>query len=422
MFRQPCQEYTDSCGCAPGSVRQVPAMPAGGSGLCSQLLRLGARWLRRWKALSAGLPAAHAVPMDVPATCWAEPTQHLPFWAVLSRMHVGSSVLPRGPVPAQAGLHVPAAGGARSMPHASHQLAGLSSLVHPLEVALRCNSHRARRRGLVRGHRGEELRMVAGRPRGTGPAPGCASLLPRGFPGAPPTPPHGLAVAEIRMLSLPEVPDPPPDIPPYPFRRRRGTAAGMEPQAEQRPPSILLAIRGSAPSPTRVGGGGGSRSSCTPVRRGCPQPGEPPRAPWSCRHGETGRGRHTEGSRMGMNGHGGFCGWAQLWEGKQCGRAQGHVQRDSPCPGGLPAAQPSRRHPLPSSALPQSVQYPKEAKETCGGRDAGRERRRPPLRALSCRSKLSGVPLCSAALSSPGAIPRACRCPGLSSAHGVGGL
>lgn len=29
------------------------------------------------------------------------------------------------------------------------------------------------------------------------------------------------------------------------------------------------------------------------------------------------------------------------------------------------------RHPLPCSALPQSVQCPKEAKEPCGGRDAG---------------------------------------------------
>lgn len=133
-----------------------------------------------------------------------------PFWAVLSRMHIGSSVLPHGPRPVQAGLHVPAVGGARGTPRVSHHLAGLSSLVHPLEVALRCNSHRARRRGLVRSHRGEELRMAAGQPRGIGPAPGRASLLPRGYPGAPPTPSRGLKIAETQMLSLPEAPDTPP--------------------------------------------------------------------------------------------------------------------------------------------------------------------------------------------------------------------
>jgi len=78
------------------------ALPAGsqrcqleGSGLCSQLPCSGARWLRRRKALSAGLPAAHAVPADVPAARRAEPTQHLPFWAALSGMCVGSSVRPR---------------------------------------------------------------------------------------------------------------------------------------------------------------------------------------------------------------------------------------------------------------------------------------------------------------------------------------
>lgn len=149
-----------------------------------------------------------------PPTCWPRAGQSrsstCPFWAVLSWMHIGSSVLPRGPGPAQAGLHVPAVGGARSTPRVSCHLTGLSSLVHPLEVALRCNSHRARRCGLVRGHRGKELRMAAGWPRGTGPAPGRASLLPRGYPGAPPTPSRGLKVAETQMLSLPEVPDPPP--------------------------------------------------------------------------------------------------------------------------------------------------------------------------------------------------------------------
>lgn len=77
-----------------------------------------------------------------------------------------------------------------------------------------------------------------------------------------------------------------------------------------------------------------------------------------------------EGSCMGMNWHSDFSGWAQLLEGKRCKRTQRHVQRDSLCPGGLPAAQPSHRHLLPSSALPQSVQCPKEAKETCGGRGA----------------------------------------------------
>lgn len=113
----------------------------------------------------------------------------------------------------QGSRHVPAAGGVLIVPRAPRYLTGLSLLVHPLEVALRCNSHRARRRGLVRGHRGEELRMAAGWPRGTGPAPGRASLLPRGFPGAPPTPSHGLEVAETQMLSLPEVLDSPPDVP-----------------------------------------------------------------------------------------------------------------------------------------------------------------------------------------------------------------
>lgn len=54
-------------------------MPAGGFGLCSQLPHSGARWLCRWKALSAGLPAAHVVPANVLATRWAEPKQHLPF-------------------------------------------------------------------------------------------------------------------------------------------------------------------------------------------------------------------------------------------------------------------------------------------------------------------------------------------------------
>lgn len=53
------------------------AMAAGGSGLCSQLAV---------QVESAVSWAAHAVPSDVPATRRAEPTQHLPFWAVLSRM------------------------------------------------------------------------------------------------------------------------------------------------------------------------------------------------------------------------------------------------------------------------------------------------------------------------------------------------
>lgn len=156
---------------------------------------------------------------------------------------------PRSPVPAQAGLHIPAAGGARGAPCASCHLAGLSSLVHPLEVALRCDSHRARRRGLVRGHRGEELRMAVGRPCGTGPAPGCASLLPRGFLGAPPTPPHGLAVAETRMLSLLEVPIPPPDVPLYPSLAQAGCSCGDRAAGRAETPKPAPRWPGLSPQP-----------------------------------------------------------------------------------------------------------------------------------------------------------------------------
>lgn len=81
---------------------------------------------------------------------------------------LGAWRCPAAPCQCQQGSrHVPAAGGVLIMPRAPCYLTGLSLLVHPLEVALRCNSHRARRRGLVRGHRGEELRMAAGWPHGS---------------------------------------------------------------------------------------------------------------------------------------------------------------------------------------------------------------------------------------------------------------
>lgn len=105
----------------------------------------------------------------------------------------------------------------------------------------------------------------------------------------------------------------------------------------------------------------------------------------------------------------------KLREGKRCGcGSQGQMQRHSLIPGGLPAAQPSRMHPLPSSAHPCSVQCPKEAKETRGGRDGGGECWRPPVQAVLLRVQNVRGP------SLPCSPPSAHRCP--ASALLVGGL
>lgn len=137
---------------------------------------------------------------------------------------------------------------------------------------------------------------------------------------------------------------------------------------QSRDPRAPSQQSGAQPPAPSVSGGAGAPAHQYAVA--VPSPVSP-----SGRHGPADMvrragGRHVEGSCVGMNWHSDFSGWAQLLEGKRCKRTQRHVQRDSLCPGGLPVAQPSHRRPLPSSALPQSVQCPKEAKETCGGRGA----------------------------------------------------
>lgn len=76
------------------------AMAAGGSGLCSQLAV---------QVESAVSWAAHAVPSDVPATRRAEPTQHLPFWAMFISDVSGAARCPTA-LCQQAGLHIQAEG------------------------------------------------------------------------------------------------------------------------------------------------------------------------------------------------------------------------------------------------------------------------------------------------------------------------
>lgn len=147
----------------------------------------------------------------------------------------------------------------------------LCSTVHPLEVALWCHGHRAGRRGLVRGHRGQELRVAPGWPLGTGPV--CVLPLSVSAEGLPPgsaTPSHGLAAPGTQMLFSARgagsllLTFPTSLLAPW-----AGAAVGRELLAEQGPPGSPLAIRGSAPSPKCVGG---SRRCLTLVHPGCTHP------------------------------------------------------------------------------------------------------------------------------------------------------
>lgn len=235
----------------------------------------------------------------------------------------------------------------------------LCSAVHPLEVALRRDSHRARRRGLVRGHRGQELSVAPGWPLGTGPVLGLASLCR----GAPP-----------RLC--------------HPFPRTRSSK-----NTDAFSAGGAGSLSRCSPYPSwhgRVQLWGGSRRQSRDPRAASRQSGAQPPAPSVS--GAAGGPSHRYVLAVpipgvavwppGRDGHGEVHG-RKLREGKRCGcGSQGQMQRHSPIPGGLPAARPSRTHPLPSCAHPCSVQCPKEAKETRGGRDGGGERWRPPVRAV----------------------------------------
>lgn len=98
---------------------------------------------------------------------------------------------------------------------------------------------------------------------------GSCLSLPRGSPEAlPPLPAdsqlqeHGCFLCRRCRISLPMFP--------MSLLARAGAAVGREPLAEQGPPGSLPAIRGSAPSPERVGGSG---RCLTPVHPGCAHPG-----------------------------------------------------------------------------------------------------------------------------------------------------
>lgn len=235
----------------------------------------------------------------------------------------------------------------------------LCSTVHPLEVALRCHGHRAGRRGLVRGHRGQELRVAPGWPPWHQDQ---RRVLPFSAEGIPPrgsaTPSRGLAAPGARMLSLPEVSD--------------------------------LSLSRRSPRPSRQSGAQLSAPSVSGASRRCLTPACPGRAhPRMARAGggtgkeAVGRGSHVDVPR---------------WQ----------MQRHSLVPGGLPAARPrSRGHPLPFSAHPWSVQCPKEAKEPRGGRDGMEEGSAgdPLSRLSSYGSKPLGGP------SLPCSPPSARRCP-----------
>lgn len=142
-----CSGKTPITARAPGCVHQIPATPAGSSGLCSQL-PVGKRCQPGGRRHTLSLRA--------------RPTRRCLFGMACAGGRAGRVA------------RVPCHG------HGLSRV--LCPTVHPLEVALWRDSHRAGRRGLVRGHRGQELRVAPGWPLGTGAALGPACLCP----GAPP--------------------------------------------------------------------------------------------------------------------------------------------------------------------------------------------------------------------------------------------
>lgn len=178
-------------------------------------------------------------------TRWAEPTQHLPFLGcVISDVCRELGAAPRH--------HASAGRAARPRWwHTGDILTGLSSFSpSPGSGSSARQPSRwaawpcpwSSQQGTKDGG-GAALRHST---RGTAPAPGRAPLLPRGFLGAPPPLPHGLAFAETLMLSLPEAPDPPPDAPLYLSKRScRDGAAGRAETPPQHPPCN----RGLSPQP-----------------------------------------------------------------------------------------------------------------------------------------------------------------------------
>lgn len=174
--------------------------------------------------------------------------------------------------------------------------------------------------------------------------PVSAEGLPRGSA----TPSHGLTAPGARMLSLPEVLDLSPDVPHIP-PGTGGCSCGEGAAGRAGTPRQPPGNQGLSPQPRMCQG-----------QREVPHTG----TAWLCPSQVLGWDGQEEARRR-----------------KRCGCAQGQMQRHSLIPGGLPGTQPSWRYPLPSSAHPWSVQCPKEAKETRGGRDGG-EHWRPPVQAV----------------------------------------
>lgn len=220
-------------------------MPAGGSGLCSQLPPCsGAHWLCQQKALSAGLPVAHVVPAEGRA-CHALGRADAAL-AIFGLCYLGCASEARcclmAPCQRRQGCTSPL------VAHWGHPVTLLVSppLVHPLEVALWCDSHRAGRRGLVRGHRSKELRMAVGWPRGTAPTAQhlrhstCARMClspAKGLPRGSTAPsPRTCICRNTDAFSLLEAPDPPPDVHLYLSRRSCRDGAAGRAETPQHPP------------------------------------------------------------------------------------------------------------------------------------------------------------------------------------------
>lgn len=297
----------------------------------------------RWEALSAGQPAAHAVLAAAPATCRAELTRHCLFGMPCPGGRAGrAGRMARVPCHGHSPSHP------RALLRSPSPGSGSSARQPSRSAAWPC-----------------PWSSRPGTERGTGVAPrhrtgaGSCLSLPRGSPEAlPPLPvdsqlqnTDAFSAGGAGSLSR---------CSPYPSWHGRVQLWGGS-RRQSRDPRAASRQSGAQPPAPSVSGAAGGPSHRYVLA--VPIPGV---AVWP----------------PGRDGHGEVHG-RKLREGKRCGcGSQGQMQRHSPIPGGLPAARPSRMHPLPSCAHPCSVQCPKEAKETRGGRDGGGERWRPPVQAV----------------------------------------
>ncbi|OWK51221.1 Peptidyl-prolyl cis-trans isomerase FKBP8, partial [Lonchura striata] len=252
-----------------------------------------------------------------------------------------------------------------------------TALVHPLEVALRRDGHRAGRRGFVRGHRGQELRVAPGQPLGTGPVPAPASPCPGAAPRfCHPSPPQ--------ELSLPAVPDLSPAFPTS-LLARAGAAVGRELPAERGPPGSSLPSGAQPPAP-RVSGAPVRPARAHPV----PIPG-------------VGCG---PAARTGWAGGGGARRrklWEVMW------MCQGETQRHSQSLGGCQGPSPPGGTRCPPLHIPGACNVQRKPKNrVVGGMERG-ALQTPCPGCLPVGPSLPGVPACPAAPPAPAAAqPQLC--------------